>query len=278
MAEIIVEATGGVNAGGMMDMMMSPIFFIFQHWYLFLFGLLFAVCIGIIFYMIFNTKDIKRERDEAGYFLYKKTIKDCINGRDKKKFVRTYSFMKNIFWFGLPLLTKDESKWVFNKKGDKLGRYRGHVTSQDGTYNLLICTGTIMGLFDTNILIKIPMRIKFTNSAKKIEYVDFDLIKEDLYDRSTTVSCVGLERTALYYYMPIFTMYDETAKKDVVVDLRKHMESTVSDSTYQVMLQRMLNVGQKQMEKAMTFNPHLKYDQMSPEKTLPEQDVDKYGK
>jgi hypothetical protein len=29
------------------------------------------------------------------------------------------------------------------------------------------------------------------------------------------------------------------------------------------------------MEKAMTFNPHLKYEQMSPEKTLPEQEVDK---
>ena len=282
MAEIIVEATSGVNAGGMMGSVLSPIFFLVKNWYFLAFGILVSVLIGIVLYMVFNNKDLKRERDEAGYFLYKKTIKDCINGRDKKKYKKTYSFFKNILWFGLPLINKDESKWILDKRGNKLGRYRGHVQSQDGTYNLLVCTKTIMGMIDTNILIKVPIRIKTNKPNKKgkdeISYVNFDLVQEDVLDGSITIRCIGIERTALYYYMPIFTVIDVETNKEVIVDLRQQMESSVSDSTYQVMLQRMLNTGQKQMEKAMTFNPYLKYDQMSPDKTLPEQDVDKYGK
>jgi len=274
MAEIIVEQGGAVNAGGALDVILAPIVFLLQNWYFFLFGILLAIAIGIIIYMISSTKDLKRERDEAGYFLYKKTIKDCINGRDPKKYKKTYSFLKNIFWFGIPIIKKDESKFIFNKNGEKIGRYRGHVMSQDGTYNLLVCTGTTLGMFDNNILIKIPQRIKFQNKDKEIEYVDFDLIKEDPLDKSITIRCIGVERTALFYYMPIFTAVDSNSGNDIIVDLREHMESTVADSTYQVMLQRMLNTGQKQMEKAMTFNPHLKYQQMSPEKTLPEQELD----
>jgi uncharacterized protein YneF (UPF0154 family) len=275
MAEVIVEQASGVNAGGLLTGLLSPISFLLHNWYVLILGVILAIAIGIILYFISSTKDLKRERDEAGYFLYKKTVKDCVNGRDKKKYKKTYSFLKNIFWFGIPILKKDESKFIFNKNGDKLGRYRGHVVSQDGTYNILVCTGSILGFMDTNILIKVPMRIKTKEKGSK-EFVitQFDLIKEDYLDKSITISCIGLERTALFYYMPIFSMRQKDGSEQIV-DLREHMESSVADSTYQVMLQRILSTGQKQMEKAMTFNPHLKYEQMSPEKTLPEQEVDK---
>jgi hypothetical protein len=273
MAEVIVEQ--GVNAGGLLSGMLAPIGFLFRNWYILALGIILAIAIGIIIYFISNTRDLKRERDEAGYFLYKKTVKDCITGRDPKKYKKSYSFFKNIFWFGIPILSKDDSKFIYRKDGAKLGRYRGHVKSQDGTYNILICTGSILGMIDTNILVKVPMRIKFTNpqNRKEVTTQDFDLIREDPLDKSMTISCVGLEKTALFYYMPIFTMINDLGQERII-DLRQHMESAVADSTYQVMLQRILSTGQKQMEKAMTLNPNLRYEQMSPEKTLPEQDVD----
>ena len=263
------------NVGGVFGMVFSPIMFLLNNWYIFVIALLLAIAIGVIIYFIASTKDLKRERDEAGYFLYKKTVKDCINGRDPKRYKKTYSFWKNMFWFGIPIRMKDESKFVFNKYGEKIGRYRGHVRSQDGTYNLLVCVGTTFRIIDNNILIKVPQSLKI-KEGDKVKTVSFNLIKEDTLDKSITIDCIGTERTALFYYMPIFTMNDNG--KETTVDLREHMESTVADSTYQVMLQRMLNTGQKQMEKAMTFNPHLKYEQMSPEKTAPEQDLDNYGK
>jgi len=274
MAEVIVQDVVNVsaNVGGVFQLILSPIMFLLHNWYFFFIAIFLALAIGIVIYFVYATKDLKRERDEAGYFLYKKTMLDCIKGRDVKKYRKTYSFIKNIFWLGLPFLSKDESKLIFNKYGMKIGRYRGHIRSQDGTYNLLICTSTSFGIMDNNILLKIPSRIKIKNNAGEDDFLKFDLVREDPLDKTMTVKCIGIERTALFYYMPVFTIDNQGSEE--IVDLREYMESSVADSTYQVMLQRMLNASQKQMEKAIEHNPNLLYAQKSPEKTTPEQDVD----
>ncbi len=60
-----------------------------------------------------------------------------------------------------------------------------------------------------------------------------------------------------------------------VIDYRKLMEGAVIDSTYQQMTTRLLNLGAKMMEKGMQLNPSLQYAKQSPEKTKPEEEIDR---
>jgi len=277
MASVVITETGGANVGGAFQLVAEPIRYVLSNWYIFVIGVLLCIALGIIIYLVFATKEFSKQRDEAGYFLYKKTIQDCINNRDVKKFSKTYS-LKNLFLLGIPIFWKDKSKRILNKYGELIGRYRGHVRSQDGTYNLLVCTGTSFGIIDNTIIIKVPEIVSYEGTDEKGKSVKisqrFSLWVEDPYDKTITIKASGIERTAIFYYMPIVVEVDKTTGLEQVIDLRKFMEGSVTDSTYQVMMQRMLNSSQKQMEKAMLLNPHLKYDQMSPQKTAPEADLD----
>ena len=103
MATAIVTTNGGANVGGFFSLISEPLGFILDNWYIFIIGILLCIAVGVVIYMIFATKDYSKQRDEAGYFLYKKTIEDCINNRDIHKYKKTYSW-KNIFFLGIPLL------------------------------------------------------------------------------------------------------------------------------------------------------------------------------
>jgi len=276
MAEVIVQQ-GTVRADGFIDQILAPLKYMLEHWYIFLIAIILIILIAVVIYLLFGQKQLNRERDEPGYFLFKKTTRDALANQDKRRYRKTYSWW-NILWFGLPILWKDRSKAVVNIYGQKIGAYRGHVDSQDGTINLLICKSSLLGWIDTNVLVKIPRIINYNEIDNNGQIVGkktkiFDLVEFDRSDLTVKIKCIGIERTALFYYMPIIEA-EGSNDKPQIVDLRSFVEGTVMDSTYQVMMQRILNTGQKQMEKAMQFNPALKYAQMSPQKTPPEQDVD----
>jgi hypothetical protein len=123
-AEVLVNQGGGIQVGGMMGMVFAPIKFIFANWYYFFIGVLLLVCIVVIISLIFGIKDKQAERDEPGYFNFKKTIRDCKDNAKKKLIKKTYS-MLNLLWFGLPFKWNDRSARVLNLREEQIGLYRG---------------------------------------------------------------------------------------------------------------------------------------------------------
>ena len=137
-------------------------------------------------------------------------------------------------------------------------------------------------------ILKIPLILKFKSisdnpgedkKSKKLNIEQLESNAKDyvinmneyLYNMKNgdikLLNCSGVERLGLYYYCPVF----ELGKSLGVLDYRKVMEGVIVDKTYQVMLQRILNVGSRQMEKGMMFSPHLQYAQKAPEKTKAEE-------
>jgi len=266
MADITVAQTDGLAVGSALTPVKQLIMFLLKNWYWFALGLFMIIGIVVIFYLIMKLMDSTRERDEPGYAKYKMTVKDCLNNANKKYLKKRYSF-KNLFWFGIPILSVDLSKRVIDKFDQTIGRYRGHIHSQDGTKNYLVCKKRILGIIDYNILIKVPTKIDYTESGKSI-CQPLNLVTD--ITGYIKINCIGVEKVGLFYHMPIIQVLDEISKREIILDVRKATEGAILDNTYQVMLQRALNTGAKQIEKAIELNPRLKYDQKSPEKTSAE--------
>lgn len=271
MADItITETSTSTSMGGAFEPVKQLIGFLLKNWYWFALVLFFAIGIVVIFYLIMKLMDTNRERDEPGYAKYKMTVKDCINNANTKYRRSRYSF-KNLFWLGIPILWVDLSKRIVDKFDSKIGRYRGHIYSQDGTINYLICKKKILGLIDYNILLKVPTKLEYVQGEgknKKIITKSLSLTRDN--NEYIRINCVGVEKVGLFYHMPLIQVEDETTSDTIVFDCRKAIEGAIMDNTYQVMLQRALNTGAKQIEKAIELNPRLKYDQKSPEKTSAE--------
>jgi len=273
MADISITTTQPAsNIGGVLAPIKSFLGFLFKNWYWFALVLFFTIGIVVIFYLIMKLMDTNRERDEPGFAKYKMTVKDCLNNANAKYHRKRYSF-KNLFWLGIPILWVDLSKRIIDKFDNTIGRYRGHIHSQDGTINYLICKKRILGIIDYNILVKVPTKIDYDKntdkSKKSVPKIKRLHLVNDLqgYIR---MDCIGVEKVGLFYHMPIIQVMDELTKDTIVLDVRKMTEGAIIDNTYQVMLQRALNSGAKQIEKAIELNPRLKYDQKSPEKTSAE--------
>ena len=274
MAEIVLTEGGGTNIDGAFGPIKSMLHFLFSNWYWFAIAIFFVVFTILIIYLISKIFDMAKERDEPGYAKYKMTINDCKNNANLKNIRKRYS-LKNLFWLGIPILNKDLSKRVVEKFDNLIGRYRGEVQSQDGTWNYLICKKRILGIVDSNILLKVPTELKWEDKdsekgkSKKTELIKLDLVKE--YDGYIKIDCLGIEKVGMYYHMPVIELNDKKGNA-VIPDLRKAIEGVVVDNTYQLMTQRLLNTGSRMMEKAMTLNPRLKYEQSAPEKKPEEED------
>jgi hypothetical protein len=111
--------------------------------------------------------------------------------------------------------------------------------------------------------------VKGKPSKIKETIIKYDLIKSEPYDNSIKVNCIGTERVGLYFHIPV--LRQETGE---IADFRQFVETSISENVYQTMFSRQLGSSMKQMEKAMLINPNLKFQQMSPNKTSPESDLD----
>jgi len=271
MAEIVVTEGAPANIGGAFEPVKDILHFLFSNWYWFAIALFFIVATILVIYLIGKILDMAKERDEPGYAKYKMTVMDCMNNRNLKNIRKRYS-IKNLFWLGIPILWVDLSKRVVDKFDKPIGRYRGEIQSQDGTMNYLVCKKRILGLIDSNVVIKVLVDLKWEvgkEKDKKQKSMPLNLIKE--YDGYIKINCLGIEKVGMYYHMPVIELADKEGTT-IIPDLRKSVEGVVVDNTYQLMTQRLLNTGAKMMDKAMELNPRLKYDQKSPEKKPEEED------
>jgi hypothetical protein len=156
--------------------------------------------------------------------------------------------------------------------------------------NYLVYKSKIFIFFEDLFVIKVPLQLKIKvkkrnkdgefiiDKATKKAVLNEKTLKlsyliNHLSNRDIKIYCIGLEKVGIYYYCPVFI----TDKGDGVLDYRQFTEGAVIDSTYQIMVSRILNQSAQSMEKAINLNPNIKYNQALPEKTKEEQKQDEQG-
>lgn len=94
------------------------------------------------------------------------------------------------------------------------------------------------------------------------DYVDF------LENGDIKVYCSSIQKNGYFRY-PVYM-----TKTKEIIDIRSQMSNLIVQDSQSKMLNRVLGDGAKMVERAMSHNPHVKYNQMSPEKTQAEKHED----
>ena len=141
----------------------------------------------------------------------------------------------------------------------------------DNTINYLAYKRKFLILFEETFIVKVPriLRIKQKekNGGDSIKVIDLTSQMKELPNGDIKIYCTGLERLGLYYYCPVFIIDDKRGN----LDYRKVMEGSIVDTTYQTMVQRIVNVQAKMIEKATLSNPAVQQQRLGAEKTKEEQ-------
>ena len=288
MAQIIQEPSAVQQPMNIFNTMIN---FFRSSWKWLLAGVVIFALGMIVYYLVKKMDDERKERDEPGYQLYKSTKRAC-ELQANKRLIRKYWSWINLLFFGLPLIKKEHSAKIVDRNDNLIGWYRGDYMSMDNSWNLLIYKVKSFIFFEDTFVLKIPLMLKFkvpTTKKGKVSKVVDNGVKEKkgvgneqykvislkkmvtkLPNGDIKVYCSSIERIGLYYYCPIYPIDEDKG----FLDFRKVMEGAIIDNTYQILLQRLLNTGAKQMEKGMMFNPFLQYSQKAPEKTREESKLD----
>jgi hypothetical protein len=241
-------------------------FWKFMFWaiIIFIFGM-------IIYYLFKKLEDERKERDEPGYQVYKALKKTCMMQADGRRIRKSWSPV-NLLWLGFPIVKKEHSAKFLDMTNKVLGYYRGESHTMDNTINYLAYKRKFFIFFEETFIIKIPRIIRIKSKSdktglEKADIVDLTALIKELPNNDIKVYCTGLERLGLYYYCPVFVIDDKRGN----LDYRKVMEGSIVDTTYQTMVQRIVNVQAKMIEKATLSNPQIQQQRLGAEKTKEEQ-------
>jgi len=262
----IVEEEGSVRT----DTFGQVFGFFGKFWKFMLWAIVIFIAGMIIYYLLKKLDDERKERDEPGYQVYKALKKTCMMQADKRRIKKSWSAI-NLLWLGLPLIKKEHSNKFLDISNKVLGYYRGESSSMDNSINFLAYKRKFFIFFEETFVIKVPQLIKFKNKNLKTdkettETIDLTNYMVELPNGDIKIQCVGLERLGLYYYCPVFVIDEKHGK----LDYRKVMEGAIVDTTYQAMVQRIVNVGAKMVEKAALTSPDVQARRLTPEKTKEE--------
>lgn len=262
----IIEESGAVRT----DMFGQVFGFFSKAWKFMLFGAIILIFGMIVYYLFKKLEDERKERDEPGYQVYKALKKTCMMQADQRRIRKSWSLI-NILWFGLPLIKKEHSTKFLDMSNKVLGYYRGEAFTMDNTINYLGYKRKFFIFFEETFIMKIPQIIKAKRKDKKTDEEKTDIIDltgyiKELPNGDLKINCVGMERLGLYYYCPVFVIDEKHGK----LDYRKVMEGSIVDTTYQTMVQRIVNVQAKMMEKATLTNPGVQAQRLGAEKTKEE--------
>lgn len=249
-------------------------------WLIIIFVIIIALAI-IIYMMMKNWEEERQERDEPIFQAYKNKIRDCNLNANLKKINNKYS-LKNLFFLGIPIIRKEHSAKIVNYQNELLGYYRGHAYSPDGFLELLLYKTKSFFIIEDLFLLRVPHVIKreFLEETdkkdkkgknivkKEVFYLDFRKWYEELNNGDIRLICTNFSQESYFRY-PNFI--EQSGKS---IDLRSIMHASLSDMSSDVMISRVLNTGSVNVEKAMLHNPNLKYNQMSPQKTIAEIEQD----
>ena len=290
MAEVIQSTS---TIGGATSLITGTAEFFMNAWP-FLLGAVIVMILGcVVYFLLQRLEEERKERDEPGYQRYKNIVRSCLMGCKKEKIRKSWRLI-NLLWFGIPIIKKDHSAKIRDIDSNTIGYYRGEFKSMDNTYNFLCYKRKRLLFIEDRFIIKAPIQIKFKTpmyqktkngvipvydtdkQGKKIPRYEDKILSfgnrlKDLPNGDIQISCIDIEKLGTYYYCPV---YPVTPGKLGYIDYRLLMEGAIADNTYQVMVQRILNVGAKQAEQAIMLNPQLQYTRKSPEKTKEEERLD----
>ena len=227
----------------------------------------------VIYYLLKKIEDERRERDEPGYQVYKALKKTCSMQSNPKKIRKHWSPI-NLLWLGFPIIKREHSAKILDVYNRTIGYYRGEANSMDQSINFLAYKNKIFFFFEDNFILKIPLILKYKKKDKagveKDVVVNLQTNIQELANGDIKLYCSGLERLGLYYYCPVFIIDNEHGN----LDYRKVMEGAILDNTYQAMVQRLVNVQAKMMEKATLTNPAVQAKRLGAEMTKEESKLD----
>jgi len=261
----------------------SPVSFFMwlgHNWGYIVFALIVLILAIVVFYMLKKWEEERQERDDPVYQGYKNLIRDCELQCDKHRIRKTWSLI-NLLWFGLPIVKQEHSSKAVNYTNDNLGYYRGHSYSMDGYLNLLLYKEKFLIFFESLFLVRCPlqlyasvyMRDPVTNKIlvdsdgkKRItkKKVKFDKYIMFLNNGDMKINCTTLQKYSYFRY-PVYVK--ENAE---IVDYRQLLQDDIVVLGQDQMISRVLSTGAEMVEKAMMHNPHVQYNQKSPEKTVEE--------
>lgn len=285
MANVVVEPVASPLSGGMGAL--NGIFqFISKSWKFILIGALIAILGIVIISLINKLSEERKERDSAGYALYKATRRTCVL-RKKGNWIRQKYALSNLLLLGLPIHKQEQSVKIMDRYGHLIGWYRGDFQSQDQCWNLLLYREKIFILFEQTFLLKVPMVLTFKTlkasgiekEKKKQDLTDddyeeksLDLSKyiKTLNDGNIQINCVDIERVGTYYYCPVYPYSPAEDSNPVKIDYRKIIEGAIIDNTYQIMTQRVLDTSVRQIDRMAYINPNIQAGQKMPEQTKEE--------
>jgi len=292
-AVVTEQGQGGAIAGS--NVLRDFINFLSNSWPYLLIAIVLIILAIIIFYLINKLEDERKERDEPGYQVYKSVKMACELNKDERLIRKTFN-PATLFFILFPpflwlmfVLKKEHSAKVLDYQNNLLGYYRGDYVGMDNTWNLLVYKSKWLIFFEKTFVIKIPLSFQVKRKVKdkkgrimlekdnktpiiKEEYVDLKKFIQRLPNGDIKLQATSVEPVGLYYKCPVFII----PQTGGVVDYRSLLEGAIVDNTYQVMASRLLNLGARQMEKGMLFNPDLQYKRLAPEKTKEEEKLDKY--
>lgn len=254
-----------------------------DYWWFIIVLIILGIAIVIIWMIYKKLEEERKERDDPIYERYKATQRDCVLNCNRKWIRKNYAWY-NVFVLGLPLFHREHSAKILDIYNNNKGWYRGECTKSEGTLNILAYKHKWLLFFEQTFVIKIPLYCKFKVKIKdkegltikdkkgkfkwKYELWDFRKYITRLPNGDLKLSMADLEEFG-YYKRPVFVGEDER-----VIDMRTKFGEMLLEETYESMYGRVLGTGSQSVEKAMLFNPELKFRQMSPEKTKEEKDMD----
>jgi len=286
------DPTSASGLGG--NFLTKTIEFFGNNWKLMLIGVILVVTFIIIYMLLKKLEEERHEREEPGYQLFKTIKASCrLNARHDliiKKWnpASLWLIVIPVFgWIIIPFIKKEHSAKLIDYNGKLIGYYRGEYKSMDNTINYLVYKTKLFFFFEDVFIVKVPLRLDVKHKKKDkqgkvlVDMKGKPLLEEHIINLGGMIKflpnndiklyAVSLEKVGTYYYCPVFILDNDSG----MLDYRQIIEGAVIDSTYQVMVQRLLNTASQAMEKGMTLNPNLKYDQMAPEKTREETKTDR---
>lgn len=262
-----------VEVGGILEMVFSPIGWIFSHFFQLFFIALLVIIVVLVFIFYFMKEEEKKEQEDMMYKDYKNTIRSAIANRDETMYMTKWSKW-NIIFLGLPIIRVKYGRQVFNRRQKLVGYYNGMFIDMMGNINLLLWKTKTMGMFKNEFVLRLPTKARNIqlsdkknakrNDSKKFDIECIDLPKDAVVfnetDKTFTIKMINHKKSGYYYY-PVYE-----GKEFEILDLTSTIKSMDLAINNDILLEEVIKVSGKNVANMAKVNTELTFEQRVPQK------------
>jgi hypothetical protein len=263
--------------------------FLAKYWLWFVTAIVIMIILGVLVWLVFTWNDKLAKDDSPGYELFTNIVKQCRMNADKSKIKETYSLL-NLFFLGLPIFKNEHSAKLIDANNKSMGWYRGHSDTMDNYRNFLIYQTKKWLVIPETFVVRVPLGFDVEKEAREDEngkpiepnkkgeypkkriYVPLEKWSGWVSNGDYKINSFSLEKGGKYYFFPVFNVFENGYVSKF--NYKEMLEGAVSSDTTQVMVQRLLNLGARQMEKGIAMNADIKAQQVTPKKIKTEEPVE----